>query len=89
MGQKQEDARHDVEQEIAADRIAAQPQDREHHIEHSDQDHGLDDAKPQTDQRVAMGLAHTADRGVIDQLEDRQRRLQRRSLHLWLKHGLL
>ena len=65
VGHVKENARHDVQKEIAANGHAAQAKESEHHIKCTHENHGLRDIRQQAEDGVAMGFAHLANRCVV------------------------
>ncbi len=74
MGHEHEDARHHIQQEIAANGVAAQAQHIKHDIEDQNQKHGLKDVQHQPDNGISVRFSNVADSGVEDQFQQAQRR---------------
>ncbi|MPL60927.1 hypothetical protein SDC9_06492 [bioreactor metagenome] len=74
VGQVEEDPAHDVEQEVAADRVAAQAEHRIHHVKAQHEQEGLHHVAQQTEDGIALRAADMAHRRMVDQLQQAEGR---------------
>ena len=74
MGQKQENARHDIQHKIATYRGAAHAKQVEQQIKRQHEKDDLQHIQAQRDHGIAMHFAHIAHDAVVNQLENRQKR---------------
>ena len=88
MDHEHEDARHQVQHEIAANGRIAHPHDQIDQQKRHHEDCRLQDRQQQPDDRVAMVVAQVIDGLVIDQAQGRARRLDDRAVLSLVEQGL-
>jgi hypothetical protein len=77
MHQVHEDAGQQIQHEIATDRHGPGPDDREHQVERGEEHEALQQAHPDGDHGIAMGLAHLPDGGVVSHAEEAEQKRPR------------